>query len=48
MDITDASSRQLLKRAKQRLSKLQDYDPALIRAVVNEFIEALVDDDLDD
>ena len=48
LDITDASSRQLLKRAKQRLSKLQDYDLSPDpRPVVNEFIEALVDDDLD-
>ena len=48
LDISDASSRQLLKRAKQRLSTLEEYDlKPDPRPVVNQFVEALIADDLD-
>ncbi len=48
LDISDASSRQLLKRAKQRLGKLDEIDLTPDpRPVVNQFVEALVADDLD-
>lgn len=48
LDISDASSRQLLKRAKQRLGPLDELDlKPDPRPVVNQFVEALVADDLE-
>lgn len=48
LDITDASSRQLLSRAKKRLKEMEAWSLSIDpRPVVNEFVEALLEDDLD-